>query len=255
MKNPISTYLDVIDLVPHLKDDDNIGVHKFVFSPLQLREKILENDSEIRGILRPLYGSNLEMPPYIANPVPNKENSSQGTLLPRTNQVKIELNPSIEDVHVYKIRFTGTTEFEVESELTGTQGQGQISDQFNTDDGFLTIPSQVWKGAFEAQDVFYIKVYHNEKILILLSALLAAIDSLSAVYAEQSPNLSSAAQAYQERYGKIIEKILNQDIKLEGKVGVESVNLDPIQVDYEISELGIDVTNYSDNEWPPVRHD
>ena len=30
---------------------------------------------------------------------------------------------------------------------------------------------------------------------------------------------------------------------------VSGVNLDPIQVDYEIDDLGNDVTNYADDEW------
>lgn len=249
-KNPIATYQDIIELVPNLFDSEKIGIHSYAISPLDIREAIIDNDSEIRGILVPLYGDNLKSTPYLSNPTRYKRNSGGGVLLPTNGSVSIEIASTIPTSQVYKITFTSETEFEVESEYSGDQGAGNTGALFTTSDGYLTIPLALWKGSFETGDIFYLKAYMNEKILVLLSSLLTAANIMDSIYAEQSPDTSTLSQRYQDRYNRLIGRILDKEIVLLEGQGVESVNLDPIQVDYEINDLGLDETNYADDEWP-----
>ena len=242
----LSTYLDVIDLIPQLYDEEDENYP--VVTPQKMRNIIWRNDAQIRGQLKNYYGVDLTSTPRVAQPTPKRGYTALAELLltDGTNEIGVTNSTSVK-TQVYKILFTSPTAFEVTSDLTGSQGTGSTSSNFTTTDTFLTIPNECWSGSFETEDSWYIAVYNYEGMLSHLSSLLAAIYILNTIYTEEVPDASATATKYEQLYNRIIRALQQGTIFLEKDLS--SRNLDPIQVDYEIDDYGKDVTNYADDEW------
>jgi hypothetical protein len=248
-QDAISNYLDTVDLVPQLYDDEDQNFP--VLSPEQIRELIIRNDAQLRGELRPFYGDSISTTtPYAVTPIARYGNSSAGKLLLTngTNDIAVSTGASIY-TQVYKLTFTSTTAFDCESDLTGSQGNGTIGSNFTTTDTFVTINSALWNGSFFNADVHYLKIYNHEQMLAHLSALLTAQYILDTIYTEEVPDASATAEKYGEKYKQSIRMLRNGTAFLEK--GLTKRDINPIQVDYEIDEYGNDATKYRDTDWNP----
>jgi len=111
----------------------------------------------------------------------------------------------------------------------------------------LTIEKECWNGTFTTDDVFYIKVYKYEGMLVHLSALLTSNYILNTIYTEEVPDASATAAKYDQMYRRLRRSLTEGEIFLEK--GTIARNVGPIQVDYEIDDNGRDITNYQDFEW------
>ena len=79
-QDAICNYLDVVDLVPQLYDDEDQSFP--VLSPEQIREMVIRNDAQLRAELRPYYGDSISTTsPYAVTPVARYGNSANGKLL------------------------------------------------------------------------------------------------------------------------------------------------------------------------------
>ena len=246
MSETLSTYLDVIDLIPQLYDEEEENYP--VVSPQKIRNVIGRNDFQIKSQLKNYYGADLTSTPRLTQPTPKRGYTALGQLLltDGTNDVSVTNSISVK-TQVYRILFTSPTVFEVTSDLTGAQGTGSTSLSFTTTDTFLTIPNECWSGSFETEDSWYIAVYNYEGMISHLSSLLAAVYILNTIYTEEVPDASATASKYEQIYNKLIRALQKGTIFLEKDLS--SRNLDPIQIDYEIDNHGNDVTNYTDDEW------
>ena len=248
-QDAMSNYLDTVDLVPQLYDDEDQNFP--VLSPAQIRELIIRNDSQLRGELRPYFGDSLSITtPYAVTPIARYGNSAAGRLLLTngTSDIVVSTGASIY-TQVYKITFTSTTAFSCESDLTGSQGTGNTSSAFTTTDTFVGIDETLWNGAFFNGDVHYLKIYNHEQMLVHLSALLTAQYILDTIYTEEVPDASATAEKYGEKYKQSIRMLRNGTAFLEK--GLTKRDINPIQVDYEIDEYGSDATKYRDTDWNP----
>jgi len=254
----ISTYLDIVDLIPQLFDDEAKEFN--VLDPQQIRAFILRNDSQLRGQLELHYGTDLTETPRVDQPAPPSPiyNQGAGTLLLQdatgANKLTVLEASELLFSQVYRLEFTSDTAFDVESELTGDQGSGTKSASFTTTDTFLTIPSQLWNGVFAKEDVHYIRVHNYPGMIVHLSALLAATNILDTIFTEEVPDASATSQRYTRLYDRLVRALQQGIITIPGKAMVAR-DLDPVQVDYEVDEYGRDITDYRDLEWPAAKGD
>jgi len=247
----ISTYMDIVDLIPQLTDSDDEA--KFtVLKPVQIRAMVLRNDSQLRSQLELMYGTSLSTTPRYQQPIPDDNNTGNATLQVQnptgTKVISVLESSEVLFSQVYKLQFTDATAFDVTSELSGTQGSGTIGTEFTTTDTFLTIPKECWNGDPIAADIFYIRVYNYSGMMVHLSSLLTAAYILDTIYTEEVPDASAAAGRYSRLYNSLIKALQKGLVKLEGN-GILERDLDPIQVDYVIDNFGRDVTNYEEAEW------
>ena len=248
-QDAISTYLDIVDLVPQLYDDEDQSFP--VLAPEQMRELIIRSDAQLRGELRPSYGSDLSTSvPYAVTPIARFGNSANGKLLltDGTNSISVSTGASVY-TQVYKFKFTSATAFSCESDLTGSQGTGATSGNFTTSDTFVTINSSLWNGVFFTGDVHYLKIYNHESLLSHLSSLLTAQYILDTIYTEEVPDASATAEKYGDKYRFMVRGLQQGTTFLEKSL--ISRDITPIQVDYEIDEYGNDATKYKDTDWNP----
>ncbi len=246
----ISNFLDVVDLIPQLYDPEE---NKFnVLSEIEIRSLITRTDTRLKNELRPYYGSTLTTStPYATSPVPRFGNTQTGNLLLENaaGTETLTVSSSLSNTQVYTITFTSTTAFSVSSDLTGANGTGSTASDFTTTDTFLTIPTELWNGSFFNGDVHYIRVYTHESALVQLSALLAANQVLNTIYTEEVPDASASAEKYLEQYQRQVRALQRGEAFLEKGLSTRDIN--PIQVDYEIDEYGVDATDYPEKDWNP----
>jgi len=245
----ISTYLDIVDLIPQLYDDEDQNFP--VLAPAAIREIIIRNDAQLRSALRPYFGSTLSTEtPYAVTPIARYGNSAAGRLLLTngTNDITVSTGASIYS-QVYKITFTSATAFSVEADMTGGQGTGATGSNFTTSDTYITINSALWNGTFFNGDVHYLKIYNHEHMLVHMSSLLCAQYILDTIYTEEVPDASATAEKYGQKYGRMLRDIQRGEAFLEK--GHSKRDIDPIQVDYEIDDYGTDVTDYAPADWNP----
>jgi len=245
----ISTYMDIVNLIPQLQDKDTGSFP--VLSEQEIRDIILLNDAQLRSELSGMYGTDLALTASrIAQPIPSSINTGIGVLNLTDATFANEITITSSDnawSQVYKVVFTNATTVDIYSDLTGGQETGSIAVAQNTIDGVLSIPPEVWAGSFATDDIFYIKVYKYEGMLVHLSALLASNYILNTIYTEEVPDASATAAKYDQMYRRLRRSLTKGEIFLEK--GTIARNLDPVQVDYEIDDNGRDITNYQDLGW------
>ena len=199
VQEAISTYIDIVDLIPQLTDPDQSDPFT-VLKPLQIRAMILRNDSQLRSQLELMYGANLAITPRVHQPTPDDENTGDAVLLAvdatGANEITVLESSEVLFSQVYKFLFSDATTFTVTSELSGPQGGEVISNDFTTADGFLTVPTECWNGTPADGDKHYVRVYNYGGMLVHLSSLLTAAYVLDTIYAEEVPDASATAGRY-----------------------------------------------------------
>jgi hypothetical protein len=242
----LSTYLDVVDLIPQLYDEEDENFP--VVTPQKIRDIIWKNDSQLRSQLKNYYGADLTSTPRLGTPHPSRGYTGTAQLSGSDGVVDMTVSddPGVE-TQVYKFTFTSATAFDCTSDLTGVQGSGTTPVTFTTTDTWLSVPTDLWSGTFATGDIWYVPVYNCEGMTTHMSSLLAAVYILNTIYTEEVPDASATATKYETIYNRLIRALQKGVIFLEKDL--TSRNLDPIQIDYEIDNYGRDVTNYQDDEW------
>jgi hypothetical protein len=252
----LCTELDVTDLAPQLYQSGESNEYP-VLSLAQVRAQVAKTDGQIRSALRQLYGSDLTISPWAASPEAKSTNTGTGVLSDAT----IGASAITE---LWTITFSSTTAFSVSGALSGGQGSGTTGSAFTSTNSYLVIPTANWSGTPAASDKFYVRVYEVDALLVDCSAHLAAAVVLQAQYTEQNPNASAAAAQYVAYvWGQgatrdtpkvigLLQRLMDSHSGIELSKGMSTRNLDPIQVDWEISDEGEDVTNYAEKEWDSV---
>ena len=253
----IATVLDVVALIPQLYDEEDNAFN--IRTSGEIRESINRGDGQLRGQLKTRFPEDLTMTPYAAIPIRGFEQrgEDQRLLYRSPDNTKILIVLDDDDLSVsqaYTITFTDPTSFGIVSDLTGPCGTGTTAGNAVTTDGVLTIPHELWDGTFVAGNIVYVKVYNYDRLLVRLSALIAAVEILDSIYTDQVPNASAAAEKYLGIYNQLLSQLKSGDLELTG-VSTKDRDIDPIQVDYEVSDLGQDITNYEDREWPATDPD
>ena len=258
MSQQYSTYKDVIDLIPQLYEEtedsaDSISVNTVypVINIQRINNYIRGNDGKILSNLIKVYGKNLTITPTYTIPEGNYNNAgSQELNYLNTSGAQMTLNATNTKTDVIKINFTNDSgAFSVTSQLYGSLGTGDTASTFTASPiNCLEFDSTFWGGSgAKTNDRFYIKTYNVDQILVDISSMLAASQILNSVYTESIPNRSMTSGSYKKQAMESLTQLREMDIYL--SKDVSGVNLDPIQVDYEIDDLGNDVTNYADDEW------
>jgi len=243
----LSTYLDVVDLIPQLYDEEDENFP--VLSPQKIRDIIWKNDAQLRSQLKNYYGPDLTSTPRLGTPHPGRGYTGTAQLSgsePGGEEITIADNTAVE-TQVYKFTFTSATAFDCTSDLTGTQGSGTTPVTFTTTDTYLGVHTDLWSGTFATGDIWYVPVYNCEGMTSHLSSLISAVYILNTIYTEEVPDASATATKYETIYNRLIRALQRGVIFLEKDL--TSRDLDPIQVDYEIDIYGRDVTNYQDADW------
>jgi hypothetical protein len=242
----LSTYLDVVDLIPQLYDEEDENFP--VVTPQKIRDIIWKNDSQLRAQLKNYYGADLTSTPRLGTPHPSRGYTGTAQLSGSDGVVDMTVSDdSGVETQVYKFTFTSATAYDCTSDLTGVQGSGNTSTTFTTTDTWLSVNKDLWSGTFATGDIWYVPVYNCEGMTTHMSSLLAAVYILNTIYTEEVPDASATATKYETIYNRLIRALQKGVIFLEKDL--TSRNLDPIQIDYEIDNYGRDVTNYQDDEW------
>jgi len=242
----ICTYADLLTRFPQLYTigDSNLGLADgWVISPLELKEIIVNSDSQLLSQLAPYYNYDLSTSPYISNPIPFRHNQGDGALFLKNGADVLSFDDTLLTFsQVLKLTFTSATAFKVTSLELGVLGTGDKSTNFTSTNGEITIPASLWDGTPQQDDVFFIKVYNYPKSMVYLSSLRATIEALNSIYTEQAPNASGTAAQYQKIYDQRIADIQSGKARIE--TGQSDRNIDPIEIDYNINEYGEDMTDY-----------
>jgi len=257
MSQQYSTYKDVIDLIPQLYEEtedsaDSIAINTVypILNTQRMNNYIRGNDGKIRANLIKVYGTNLTVTPTYTIPEPNFNNvGSQEFNFLNASGAQLNLNATTTKTDVISINFTNDSgAFSVTSQLYGNQGTGDTATTFTATNSCIQFDSTFWSGSgAKTNDRFYIKTYNVDQILVDISSMLAAAQILNSVYTESIPNRSMTSGSYKKQAMESLTQLRDMDIYL--SKDINSINLDPIQVDYEIDDLGNDVTNYADAEW------
>ena len=244
----MSTYLDIVDLIPQLYDEEDTNYP--VITPQKMRQLIWQNDAQVRSQLKNYYGTDLTSTPRVVQPVPKRGYTGSAELLltDGTNSITIADNTAVK-TQIYTLTFSSASAFDVRSDLTGVQGSGTEGSTFTSNDGYLVVHGDMFSGTFATSDVWHIPVYNYEGMLAHLSSLKAATTILDTIYTEEVPDASATSTKYNQLYNRLIRALQQGTIFLDKDLTVRTA--DPIQVDYEIDLYGRDVTNYQDSEWDP----
>jgi len=245
------TERDVIDRIPQLYESGASNEYP-VRGLAQIRRTIYQTDGQLRSMLRVLYGDSLTITSWADVPEPKDVNTGGGGLTQATASAAAI-------TELWTVTYTSTSAFSVAGALSGAQGTGTKSTAFTSTNGYLSIAAADWSGTPANADIFFIRVFAVESTLVDISACLASISILRSVYGSEIPNSSDLAEQYEaylwgaEKKPGILRLLL--DPTTSGTIlqkGLSVRNLDPIQVDWEISEEGEDVTDYATKEWDAV---
>lgn len=245
------TERDVIDRIPQLYESGASSEYP-VRSLAQIRRTIYQTDGQLRSMLRVLYGATLTITSWADVPEPKDVNTGTGSLTEATASAAAI-------TELWTLTFSSSTAFSASGALSGSQGTGSTSTAFASTNGNLSIAAANWAGTPASGDIFFIRIFAVEPTLVDISACLAAISILRSVYGAEIPNSSDLAEQYEaylwgaEKKPGILRLLL--DPTASGTVlqkGLSARNLSPIQVDWEISDEGEDVTNYATKEWDSV---
>lgn len=247
----LCTEMDVIDKVPQLYESGTSPEYP-VRSLAQIRRTIYSTDGQLRSLLRNLYGNDLTITSWADVPEPKDVNTGSGGLTEATASASAI-------TELWTVTYTSSSAFSVSGALSGAQGTGTKSTAFASTNGYLSIAAASWSGTPSSGDIFFIRVFAVEPTLVDVSACLAAISICRSVYGAQIPNSSDFAEQYEaylwgsETKPGILRLILDPTKSgMTLQKGLTSRNLNPIQVDWEISDEGQDVTDYATKEWDSV---
>lgn len=220
----------------------------------RLRQFQLRADSIIRDGLRALYPIESGLyesapwngPPLTPFALPDDGivgNTGNGQLL------DITVNTTADKTATYTITIGAGDTFSVFSDLEGAQGSGDITTDFTSTNGDITIPSANWVGDPVTGDTFTVTVYLAKPLIVSISALMSCGLMLKAV------NEAGLTERAEDFYNSGFELLLRLQRPYEDTgITLDSFtprDISPQGVQYSVDHLGRDVGKYADNEATP----
>jgi len=221
----------------------------------RLRQFQLRADSIIRDSLRPYYpieSGLYESAPW-NGPVLTPFALPDDGIVGNTGDAQlldVTVATTADTTATYTVTIGNANTFTVFSEIEGNQGSGDISVDFTTSNGDVTIPAANWVGDPVTGDSFFFTVYRAKPLIVSISALMSAglmlksvsetgsIDERGTEFYNNGNELLLRLQAPYDDDGLQLESFTPRDISPEG-------------IQYHVDHLGRDVGRYSDNEATP----
>lgn len=238
----LCTERDVVDLIPQLYDSDADTFP--VKSLAELRLYVQRTDGRVRSALKRLYGTDLtvSVTPWAQVPIPKGKNTGTGVLLEATAN-------SAALTEVWSLTFSSATAYAFSGSLSGSSGTGTTASNSSSTNNHLTVNAASWSGTPANGDIFYVRTYEVDPVLVDASARLSAAAVLRSIYTEEIPNRSEFLKELEETAFATLRLLQDPDSGYELSKGVSTRDIDPIQVDYDIDQYGADVTKYAKKEW------
>jgi len=268
------TYWDVVSLAQQIATE-KIDVSEqlpYLFSVVkyksQVEQFITQVDAMIWAKLRIYYpletllGAVTDARVTAPTPAPHNQGD--------TELISVLLNSdTLDDIYTaaWTIQFSSASVYNVYSSLEAVQGTGwSTSDVTNTSaNGEISITNSFWienLAEFVNGDRLYFSVHRVHPFIQFCSNLLATALAMTSLYVAESPNMSDFGKILWSRGMSFIHQLV---LAAEGKaiqgsgdemlVGaalddfVPSWDLDTIFVDYEVTDLGYDMSPYlTDND-------
>ena len=251
MPDLLCTAFDVIDQIPQLytSEDDSYDTRTLE----DIENTILETDGEIRAALRLMYGTDLTsgITPWSKVPRAKKggryhddhDNTGTGVLSPFITIASSAIT------ELWTITFTSSTAYTFMGSISGSQGTGSTSSNSTSTNGYITIPSAKWSGTSISGDIFYIRVYEIEPLLVHLSAMKAAESILEGVFTEWIPNRSEGATVRRSKADALLKKLTDSDSNVSLEVGRSSRDISPIQIPWGVDEEGSIIGDFAPDQF------
>jgi hypothetical protein len=243
MENLITTWLDVVQLIPQYFDFET-GEFQNV-SKARILKAIVKANGIIHSRLRPWYGSDLSI----------GVNRFQTEVLLSGNNANLDF--SIDDAYitvttqftqVFKFNFAetstvlNTVKVDVTPDVGSVQAQEDISGTINLTK--ISLATGAWSGrTFYKGDTFYLAQYHYETTLVTIATQLAAADVLlTTANSQLSSDTPSAAALKRDAEDQLKDIEDSNDNLLE--ISLKGQDMDSEAVEYDIDSYGEDQTVY-----------
>jgi len=250
-----STWFDIVNIAQVIKtegadlSDGPTILRDVVRYKAQLEEAIVQVDAVIWAKLRPFYAfailTGTDAQARVTVPVPDPRNTGD------TELISVLLNTSVVGISTaaWNLLFTDFETYNIYSSLEALQGASwKLDDETKTStNGEITIEDGFWVenwAAFDKGDRFYFSVVKAHTLVHFVSNLLATGHALTSIFTSNSPNESSFGEKLWERGMKLLDQLCDEagTMYLDGSAG--GFNKTSISIDYEINELGFDVSPY-----------
>lgn len=240
MENLITTWIDVIDIIPQYFDF-NQGKFNNI-TKAKIIKFIEDEESMIRSRLRSLYGNLTSI---------NRARFYTLCLLNNNNPDFVINNSGISIIsnftQVYKFEFiqNGTSQTTVLCDITPDSGAKLVNQNITGSINLpnLTINPSAWNSnTFLAGDIIFLSVYHYESALAELVASSAAAKVLEQTANSQLASDGPSAISLRQKVTSFISNISEFSNPLE--IGFKAQNLDPIKSNYNVDLYGVETTEY-----------
>jgi len=213
-QTPMCTIYDIEINVPELYSRENDKYSE----PLGLMlENIQIFSAEVARTLQPYFGLDLDISPYITNPIARRGNADNDCMLRKPTITDSTSLLATITPDTYTILFTDGTNYQLSCLKSGTVTSGKIDSDTTSADGFLVIKTTDWSGSFSSGDKFTFAIECYEEVLRLITAYKTAQALLSARYvSEQANTMQPVRQTYGGKADTLLQRIyITGDIKLE----------------------------------------
>jgi hypothetical protein len=158
---------------------------------------------------------------------------------------------STAETELWKIEFTDDTAFTVSGTRSGAQGTGAVGTAFTSTSSDISIEIAFWVAGnegFKTGDKFYVPVYNNYPMIVAVASLLSAGLANQSMYTEVAPNQNNIGTGYYEQGMRLLDYLADLS-SVAALPSVSTANLEDLQVFYEITDTGYDVTGYRADEY------
>jgi hypothetical protein len=182
-------------------------------------------------------------PPLI--PLPDEENTGENV---GTGSLYGVVVASTAVTELWTVTFTTGSAYTVTGSFSGAQGTGSTAATFTATNLDISIPADVWStGTHASGDIFYIPVYKQHSSIVLLSTMLATgliFKGLASGAATQGGD--TGVKFYDDAIALLDQMAASGG----GLIGVNTMlNSSDMQVSYEVSVYGYDVSGYRADEF------
>jgi hypothetical protein len=233
----LSTWKDIVDLIPQLWDKDTRELIS-AKSKQDLLVAIVAADHQIRAELSGVYNDMTGIATWYKPPVNDPGNhNSASCLLPN-----LTLGTGLK-TEVITLTFNSASSFIAFGDFSGPLGSGSKSSTFSC--STLSIPASAWYGTHSSGDIVYIRTYLSDpRICDAASAPLAAANVLDSIYTDQIPNSLDTSNKFRQQAIGFLKRLNAQAAGLE-KPAI-AVDLTPEKIDYNVNEAGFDISEYQE---------
>ena len=210
----------------------------------EIESYIVNQDGIILSYLNQKYGgvAGLRTTRWTSTPYRSPKNQGKAKLLAATL-----LNTDDPYTAHWEVKFTAADAFRVTSSLEGLQGTGDPSTDFTSTNNEIKIGSNAWyttdEFTFAENDEFYFSVVDVYPIINKLSSDLSAAAVLMELYSEAVPNANEYASSLYTNAMKLLDKLADPKSGI-SLTSTTDYNLGSTGVDYNISKLGEDKSDY-----------